>query len=279
MPEVRLIDENGAQVGVVNRDDALNRATAAGMDLVEVAPEARPPVCKIMDYTKFKYQKAIRERQARKKQVRIDIKEVKFRPATDTHDFEVKMRSILKFLEEGNKVKCTLRFRGREMAHQELGLELLKRVETLLIEIAKVEQYPRLLGRQMTMVMAPLPNLKPVRKTAPATPPPAKRAAGGATPANPSGARTPTTKPVARLPGRGAARTTTSAKPVVSAGSAEQGTAQPETAQPAETTQPAETAQQPEQTSQPAKPTQPTQTTQTISPTSERGTDSPPREA
>ena len=155
IPQVRLIDEKGEQVGVVSSSDALNRAIEAGLDLVEVAPLARPPVCKIMDYTKFKYQKSVRERLARKKQVRIDVKEVKFRPGTDTHDFDVKVRSIRKFLEAGNKVKCTLRFRGREMAHQELGRGLLNRVEEVLREQGKVEQVPKLLGRQMTMVIAP----------------------------------------------------------------------------------------------------------------------------
>ncbi|MBF0624984.1 MAG: translation initiation factor IF-3 [Magnetococcales bacterium] len=160
VPEVRLIDENSEQVGIVSRAVAMERAINAGMDLVEVAPEARPPVCKIMDYTKFKYQKAIRERQARKNQTRIDTKEIKFRPGTDQHDFEVKMRSIVKFLNHGDKVKCTLRFRGREMAHQELGMALLKRVEDDLAAIARVEQFPKLLGRQMTMVLAPLPTAK-----------------------------------------------------------------------------------------------------------------------
>ena len=120
-----------------------------------MAPQAKPPVCKIMDYTKFKYQKAVRERQARKKQTRIDIKEIKFRPATDVHDFEVKIRNMRKFLSEGDKVKCTLRFRGREMAHQELGMALLLRVRDTLKEEAKVEQHPKLMGRQMTMVLAP----------------------------------------------------------------------------------------------------------------------------
>ncbi len=134
---------------------ALQRATEAGQDLVEVAPDAKPPVCKIMDYAKFKYQKSVRERIARKKQVRIEIKEVKFRPGTDTHDFDVKLRSMRKFLEDGDKVKCTLRFRGREMAHQELGMALLKRVEIAVEDVAKVEQYPKLMGRQITMVVAP----------------------------------------------------------------------------------------------------------------------------
>ncbi|MBF0271671.1 MAG: translation initiation factor IF-3 [Magnetococcales bacterium] len=155
VPEVRLIDEKGQQVGVVSSYEAQRRAMEAGQDLVEVAPEARPPVCKIMDYAKFKYQKSVRERLARKKQVRIEIKEVKFRPGTDTHDFDVKLRSMRKFLEDGDKVKCTLRFRGREMAHQELGMALLKRVEESVADVAKVEQVPKLMGRQITMVVAP----------------------------------------------------------------------------------------------------------------------------
>ncbi|MBF0628715.1 MAG: translation initiation factor IF-3 [Magnetococcales bacterium] len=155
VPEVRLIDEKGQQVGVVSTYEAMRRATEANQDLVEVAPEARPPVCKIMDYAKFKYQKSVRERLARKKQVRIEIKEIKFRPGTDTHDFDVKLRSMRKFLEDGDKVKCTLRFRGREMAHQELGMALLKRVEEAVVDLAKVEQVPKLMGRQITMVVAP----------------------------------------------------------------------------------------------------------------------------
>ncbi|MBF0284794.1 MAG: translation initiation factor IF-3 [Magnetococcales bacterium] len=157
VPEVRLIDQNGEQVGIVSRDDALRRAEVAGMDLVEVAATAKPPVCKIMDYSKFKYQQAIRERQARKNQTRIDVKEIKFRPGTDTHDFDVKLRAMKRFLEDGDKVKCTLRFRGREMAHQELGLQLLQKVEAAIEGLAKVEQEAKLLGRQMTMVVAPLP--------------------------------------------------------------------------------------------------------------------------
>ncbi|MBF0132144.1 MAG: translation initiation factor IF-3 [Magnetococcales bacterium] len=159
-PEVRLIDENGEQVGVVDRHNALKRAVEAGLDLVEVAPLAKPPVCKIMDYTKFKYQKAVRERQARKKQTRTEIKEIKFRPGTEIHDFDVKLRNIRKFLDTGNKVKCTLRFRGREMAHQELGLALLRRVETEVLDIGKLEQTPKLMGRQMTMVIAPSQSAK-----------------------------------------------------------------------------------------------------------------------
>lgn len=165
VPRVRLIDDKGEQVGIVTREEALARAEEASLDLVEVAPEARPPVCKIMDYTKFKYQKAIRERQARRKQARIDIKEVKFRPGTDSHDFEIKLRSIRKFLENGDKVKCTMRFRGREMVHQELGLVQLQKLEEALGGTGKVEQEPKLLGRQMTMVVAPTASAKKKAET------------------------------------------------------------------------------------------------------------------
>ncbi len=159
--EVRLIDENSHQVGIVSRDDALQRAYDAGLDLVEVAPDAKPPVCKILNYAKYKYQKSIRERQARKKQARVEIKELKFRPGTDKHDFDVKVRNMKKFFTQGNKVKCTLRFRGREMAHQELGMDLLQRVQESVLDIAKVEQEPRRYGRQISMVLAPLNVPKP----------------------------------------------------------------------------------------------------------------------
>jgi translation initiation factor IF-3 len=165
VPEVRLIDENGQQVGVVERYKALSRSMEVGLDLVEVSPAAKPPVCKIMDYTKFKYQQSVRERQARKKQTRVEIKEIKFRPGTDTHDYEVKLRNMRKFLAAGNKVKCTLRFRGREMAHQSIGLQLLKRVEKDLNELSKVEQYPKMMGRQMTMVVAPNLTAKEKKST------------------------------------------------------------------------------------------------------------------
>ncbi len=130
-------------------------AEEAGLDLVEISPNAAPPVCKIMDYGKFKYEQQKREAEARKKQHIIEIKEVKFRPGTDTHDYEVKMRNVVRFLEGGDKVKVTLRFRGREMAHQQLGLELLNRVADDIIEIGKVENMPRLEGRQMVMMIGP----------------------------------------------------------------------------------------------------------------------------
>ena len=133
----------------------LELAQEAGLDLVEISPNATPPVCKIMDLGKFKYEQQKREAEARKKQKIIEIKEIKFRPGTDTHDYDVKMRSVMKFLAEGDKVKITLRFRGREMAHLELGMQLLNRVREEVEPIAKVEAEPKLEGRQMMMVLAP----------------------------------------------------------------------------------------------------------------------------
>ncbi len=153
--EVRLIDENGQNLGVVSRFDALERATAAGLDLVEVSPDANPPVCKILDYGKFKYQEQKKAAEARKHQKTVEVKEIKMRPSIDDHDYDVKMRSIKRFFDEGDKVKITLRFRGREMAHQEIGYDLLQRVKADLGELAKVEAEPRLEGRQMVMVLAP----------------------------------------------------------------------------------------------------------------------------
>ena len=133
----------------------LEMAQEAGLDLVEISPNATPPVCKIMDLGKFKYEQQKREAEARKKQKTIEIKEIKFRPGTDTHDYDVKMRSVIKFLEGGDKVKITLRFRGREMAHQQLGLELLNRVAGDVGEAGKIESMPKLEGRQMVMMIAP----------------------------------------------------------------------------------------------------------------------------
>jgi translation initiation factor IF-3 len=152
---VRLIDENGQMSGVVSRREALNRAVEAGLDLVEVSPNAEPPVCKILDYGKFKYEAQKKKNEARKKQKIIEVKEIKMRPGIDDHDYDVKMRAMHRFLDEGDKVKVTMRFRGREMVHQELGLKVLERVRGQLDEVAKVEQMPRLEGRQMTMVIAP----------------------------------------------------------------------------------------------------------------------------
>jgi translation initiation factor IF-3 len=154
-PEIRLIGAEGENVGVVTPGRALAMAVELGLDLVEISPNAVPPVCKIMDFGKFKYEQQKKEAEARKKQKIIEIKEIKFRPGTDTHDYDVKMRSVRKFLEEGDKVKITLRFRGREMAHQELGLELLKRVAADVESVAKIENMPKLEGRQMVMMIAP----------------------------------------------------------------------------------------------------------------------------
>ena len=136
-------------------DDALDRAEEVGLDLVEIAPEAKPPVCKILDYGKYKYEAQKKANEARKKQKVIDVKEIKMRPNIDHHDYDVKMRAMNKFLGEGDKVKVTLRFRGREMAHQELGLKVLERVRDDLGNVSKVEQFPKMEGRQMTMVVAP----------------------------------------------------------------------------------------------------------------------------
>ena len=151
--EIRLIGAEGENVGVVTPREAMSMAEEAGLDLVEISPNADPPVCKIMDFGKFKYEQQKREAEARKKQKIIEIKEVKFRPGTDVHDYEVKMRNVIKFLENGDKVKVTLRFRGREMAHQNLGLELLNRVRDDVGELGKVESMPRLEGRQMVMMI------------------------------------------------------------------------------------------------------------------------------
>ncbi len=137
---------------------AMVLAAEAGLDLVEISPNATPPVCKIMDFGKFKYEQQKRESEARKKQKTIEVKEVKFRPNTDTHDYEVKMRNVFKFLENGDKVKVTLRFRGREMAHQNLGRELLERVAEDTKETGKVENMPKMEGRQMVMMIGPLPK-------------------------------------------------------------------------------------------------------------------------
>lgn len=152
---VRLVDERGQMVGIVPRNEALDMAADAGLDLVEIAPNADPPVCKILDYGKFKYEEQKKKNEARKKQKIIEVKEIKLRPSIDDHDYAVKMRSMNKFIEEGDKVKVTMRFRGRELAHQELGMNVLMRVKDDLDEIAKVEQFPRMEGRQMTMVVSP----------------------------------------------------------------------------------------------------------------------------
>jgi translation initiation factor IF-3 len=153
--QVRLIDEEGENVGVVATVVALEQALEAGLDLVEISPGADPPVAKILDYGRFKYEDQKKKNEARKKQKVIEVKEIKMRPNIDQHDYDVKMRSINRFIGDGDKVKVTLRFRGREMVHQELGLKVLNRVREEIDEIAKVEQFPRMEGRQMIMIVAP----------------------------------------------------------------------------------------------------------------------------
>ena len=153
--EVQLIDKDGSNKGVTEINAALAMAQEAGLDLVEIAPNSVPPVCKILDFGKYKYQAQKKAAEARKKQKVVEIKEIKLRPGIDDHDYEVKMRSVRRFFEEGDKVKVTLRFRGREMAHQDIGFRLLQRVKTETAPIAKVEAEPLMEGRQMVMVLAP----------------------------------------------------------------------------------------------------------------------------
>ncbi|MCJ8144304.1 translation initiation factor IF-3 [Ancylobacter sp. A5.8] len=153
--DVQLIDQDGQNRGVVPTRDAIVMAQEAGLDLVEIAPNSVPPVCKILDYGRFKYQNQKKANEARKRQHVVEIKEIKLRPGIDTHDYDVKMKAIHRFFEEGDKVKVTLRFRGREMAHQELGYKLLNKVKEELATLAKVESEPQLEGRQMVMILAP----------------------------------------------------------------------------------------------------------------------------
>ncbi len=155
MPEVRLIDQDGEQKGIVKIQDALAAAADSDLDLVEIVPNANPPVCRLMDYGKFKFQQKKKLHDQRKKQRQVQIKEIKFRPGTEEGDYQVKLRKLGEFLEAGDRAKVTVRFRGREMAHMELGRDLLKRVEQDLAEIATVDQYPQSQGRQMTMLMVP----------------------------------------------------------------------------------------------------------------------------
>ncbi|MEE2527323.1 translation initiation factor IF-3 [Hyphobacterium sp. HN65] len=155
VPRVLLIDENGEKQGIMPVDAAIEAAEEAGLDLVEVSPNADPPVCKILDYGKLKYQEQKKKAEARKKQKTQDIKEIKLRPNIDIHDYQVKTKAMTRFFEDGDKVKVTLRFRGREMAHQDRGMEVMNRVKEDFAALAKVEFEPKLEGRQMTMVLAP----------------------------------------------------------------------------------------------------------------------------
>jgi translation initiation factor IF-3 len=152
---LRVVDNRGEQVGVISRYDALRMAEEVGLDLVEVAPGADPPVCKILDFGKYKYEAQKKKSEARKKQKVIEIKEIKMRPGIDEHDYQVKLRNMRRFIDEGDKVKVTIRFRGRELVHQDLGLKVLDRVRDELEDVSKIEQVPKIEGRQMVMVIAP----------------------------------------------------------------------------------------------------------------------------
>ncbi|MGD9387979.1 MAG: translation initiation factor IF-3 [Gammaproteobacteria bacterium] len=154
-PQLRVIGSDGEQLGIMERDEALRLAADEGLDLVEVAPTAEPPVCKVMDYGKFVFEQNKKNQVAKKKQRQIQVKEVKFRPGTEEGDYQVKMKNLVRFLSAGDKAKVTLRFRGREMAHKDLGARLLERVRDDLAELASVEQFPQMEGRQMTMVLTP----------------------------------------------------------------------------------------------------------------------------
>ncbi|MFN4291248.1 MAG: translation initiation factor IF-3 [Permianibacter sp.] len=158
--EVRLIGEEGQQIGVVPFREALATAEEAGLDLVEISPDAVPPVCKIMDYGKYLYIKSKQQAEAKKKQVQIQVKEIKFRPGTDVGDYQVKLRNILRFFEDGDKAKITVRFRGREMAHQELGMQMMERLQADTAEHAVVEFAPKMEGKMMTMILAPKKKTK-----------------------------------------------------------------------------------------------------------------------
>ncbi len=164
-PEVRLIGSDGEAMGIVEIEKALAMAEEQEIDLVEIAPTAKPPVCRLMDYGKFKYNEQKKRHEAKLKQKQIQVKEIKFRPGTDEGDYQIKLRSLIRFLSDGDKAKVTLRFRGREMAHQEIGARLLERVKADLEEYGVVEQFPKMEGRQMVMVIAPAKKVeKPVKK-------------------------------------------------------------------------------------------------------------------
>ncbi|WP_115332107.1 MULTISPECIES: translation initiation factor IF-3 [Legionella] len=155
VPEVRLIDDEGNQMGIVSTREALRAAEEGGLDLVEISPSARPPVCKIMDYGKFLFELSKKQAEAKKKQKQIQVKELKFRPTTETGDYQVKLRNLIRFLQNGDKVKVTLRFRGREMAHQEIGMKLMERLQQDTAEYAVIEQHAKREGRQLLMVLSP----------------------------------------------------------------------------------------------------------------------------
>lgn len=152
---VRVVDENGEMIGVMSPAQGIERAQQAGLDLVEVSPNANPPVCKILDYGKYKYEQQKRAQEAKKKQVKIELKEIKLRPGIEEHDYQVKLKKIIEFVEKGNKVKVTMRFRGRELAHKEIGFKVLDRIQEDTQEIAKVDAKPKMDGRQIIMMLGP----------------------------------------------------------------------------------------------------------------------------
>jgi translation initiation factor IF-3 len=170
--EVRLIDENGAQVGIITTRDALDMARDRDLDLVEVAPNANPPVCRLMDYGKFRYEQTKKEREARKNQKQVELKEIRMKPRTDTHDLQVKANNARRFLEDGHKVKFSVRFRGREIAHPEIGREMLEQLSEDLREYAAVDQRPTLEGRAYTLILSPAPQAKPCKRSEKAAPRP-----------------------------------------------------------------------------------------------------------
>jgi translation initiation factor IF-3 len=173
--EVRVIDSDGQQLGILPTEEALRRAYDKGQDLVEIAPTSRPPVCKIMDYGKFKYQQKKKEHEARKHQTVVEVKEVKFRPKTEDHDIGFKVAHIKRFIDEGHKTKVTLMFRGREMSHMDLGAAVLQKIIGLVAEYAKVEQAPRTEGRNMFVILAPKAQPQQHAQPQPTPPPPAKQ--------------------------------------------------------------------------------------------------------
>jgi translation initiation factor IF-3 len=182
-PEVRLVADNGDQLGIKSVSEALRLAEEQNVDLVEIAPLANPPVCKLMDYGKFRYREQKKAHEAKLKQKQIQVKEIKFRPGTDEGDYKIKLNKLIQFLEEGDKAKVTLRFRGREMAHKEFGERLLQRVQKDLDAVGLVEQFPRLEGRQMVMVLAPKKKAPPVKEKPAAKPKPEAKKPAAAKPA------------------------------------------------------------------------------------------------
>ena len=192
-----MIGAQGEQLGILNIDQALAKALEAGLDLVEISPTAKPPVCKIMDYGKFKYDEKKRQAQARKKQVVVQIKEIKLRPRTDEHDYDFKLRNVRRFLEEGNKSKLTIMFRGREIVHKEIGQKILMKVVDELKEMAVVEQTPRMEGRQMFMILAPNPKWKARQPSTAAAQPPKAAPPAARHPAPPAAAPETTSSPSA----------------------------------------------------------------------------------